>query len=164
MQIDTAPTKCEWINCGQMFKSATHCYKHIRSHHLNQGTKKCEWSGCKLTSTSRCNLANHVCVHLNIIKEVCFVCNKYFKWYLKSNLGGETMLSIFLVTTVTKISYSMTCRKYCFNKFDSRNVHGQLWFCTRWVTILASPHVKTFMVLIDSFLKTDGFFPELFHR
>ena len=74
------PIRCQWGNCTMTFKCGNECYTHVRRYHIKMGMTLCKWNNCHKLSTSRCNLANHAIIHINVVKKVCQLCEKEFKW------------------------------------------------------------------------------------
>ena len=75
--------KCEWVaidrECGLQFKNPNECYEHVRRSHINSKTVKCRWSDCSSVSRTRCNLTNHILIHIPIVSGICYLCNETFK-------------------------------------------------------------------------------------
>ena len=62
------------------FKNGNDCYQHVRADHVKVGMTACLWGSCRKTSTSRCNLANHTIIHIDVVQKICHICGRTFKW------------------------------------------------------------------------------------
>ena len=71
---------CKWGQCNLKFKSGNDCYKHVRADHVRVGMTVCLWGSCKKVSSSRCNLANHTIIHMDVVQNICHICARNFKW------------------------------------------------------------------------------------
>ena len=89
--MDNESTVCLWRNqdpshpqynqkCGQVYSSTNKCYDHVRYDHIDRTMRTCQWGNCKKTSTTRCNLTNHLLTHINIVSGICHICDRQFKW------------------------------------------------------------------------------------
>ena len=76
----TKEISCEWWKCLRTFTNPNDCYNHCRKVHVIQDTRKCQWKDCRMTSSTRCNLTNHLLTHIPVVNGVCYVCDREFKW------------------------------------------------------------------------------------
>ena len=72
--------KCNWEMCQKGFEDARACYNHVKTYHIRTGMRECKWNSCKIISSSRCNLNNHIMTHLPVVNGICHLCNRSFKW------------------------------------------------------------------------------------
>src|SRR5689334_7248051 len=70
---------CEWNNCQLCFTTERERFEHLKNNHITKDTSGCKWINCIFTSTSRWNMISHVYVHLRIVSETCYLCNRNFK-------------------------------------------------------------------------------------
>ena len=71
---------CDWDGCKKRFNKANDLYYHCRKTHIRKEMTKCLWKDCEMISSSRCNLTNHLLVHIPVVNGVCYICDRSFKW------------------------------------------------------------------------------------
>ena len=71
--------KCRWDNCQEKFETEDERFKHIKVDHITKNTTRCMWENCKYTGNARWNIISHTFIHLKIVSEICYLCNKSFK-------------------------------------------------------------------------------------
>ena len=78
--IDTGVFECRWQGCGLLFISALDCFNHVKLQHIHRTAKHCLWHGCTKISQLRSNLVSHINKHIPINTDVCYICDRPFKW------------------------------------------------------------------------------------
>ena len=74
-------TECHWNSCKQSFEYPEDCYDHVKNDHINIGNDvECLWHNCSTISSSKWNLVNHINTHIDMIRGICYLCEKQFKW------------------------------------------------------------------------------------
>ena len=73
--------QCKWESCRRAFKYAKDCYDHVKDDHINIGQDvECLWDNCLTISSSKWNLVNHMNTHIEMVRGICYLCEKQFKW------------------------------------------------------------------------------------
>ena len=71
---------CKWKSCASQFKTHKECFEHVRSIHIGAKVVNCSWGTCTAKRTTKWNLVNHMNCHLEMVRGVCHLCNRSFKW------------------------------------------------------------------------------------
>ena len=71
--------KCRWDNCQEQFDTEDDRFQHIKIDHITKNTTRCLWQNCKYIGNARWNIISHTLIHLKIVTEICYLCNKSFK-------------------------------------------------------------------------------------
>ena len=71
--------KCHWGDCKELFDSEDDRFTHLKEIHVTKSTTRCLWGQCHYIGNERWNIISHTLTHLNIVTEICYVCNKSFK-------------------------------------------------------------------------------------
>ena len=71
---------CRWINCDRFFSTDVEVFQHVKLQHIGLKSTKCHWSGCKIRTSTKWNLVNHINIHVDINRGICHICDKSFRW------------------------------------------------------------------------------------
>ena len=62
------------------FESPMELFDHVKEEHILKGVTHCQWEGCGKVATLRSNLVSHMNKHITINTDVCYVCDRQFRW------------------------------------------------------------------------------------
>ena len=71
---------CLWDGCNKNFHSKNACFIHVKQVHIKADTTLCKWKNCTAELNTKSNMTNHMHKHIPKIRDVCYVCEKPYKW------------------------------------------------------------------------------------
>jgi hypothetical protein len=77
----TKQAVCHWETCRRQFPSKNACFIHVKNDHIMKDSTHCGWKDCTTREfATKQNLVNHMHKHIPRVRDICYVCEKGFKW------------------------------------------------------------------------------------